>query len=200
MSVGRNRGFDLEHAVEAAMYTFWRQGFHGTSLSDLTEAMGINKSSLYGTFKNKESLFIETVNHYARLYGQPNRQRLLNASAQNTAEKLQPYLFNIADRITDTRCPAGCFITNSTCEVNEGSLPEEAIAAVGSLNRNSIKMLAQFFEAEIANGNLENKMSPQSYANYIQTMQYGLGVMAKNRQTIQVLKQVIELGLAAFRK
>ncbi|REG85652.1 TetR/AcrR family transcriptional regulator [Marinomonas pollencensis] len=200
MSVGRNRGFDLSRAVEAAMFTFWRQGFHGTSLSDLTKSMGINKSSLYGSFKSKESLFIEAVNHYAFIYGQPNRESLLNAKASNTAGKLQPYLLNIVDRITNSRYPGGCFIANSTCEVNDRSLPKEAVVAVEVLNQTSIKMLTNFFNTEIHNGNLDNTRSAESYANYVQSLQFGLAVMAKNHHSAESLQQVIELGLAVFRK
>jgi AcrR family transcriptional regulator len=39
------------------MQVFWNNGFPGTSLSDLTAAMGINKPSLYAAFGNKEELY-----------------------------------------------------------------------------------------------------------------------------------------------
>ena len=59
--VGRPRAFDSEKALEKALEVFWRKGYDGTSLADLTEAMGINKPSLYSAFGNKEQLFIKAI-------------------------------------------------------------------------------------------------------------------------------------------
>src|ERR1700674_5103645 len=61
---GRPRSFDREAALERAMEVFWRQGFEGSSLHDLTEAMGINPPSLYAAFGDKEHLFLEAVERY----------------------------------------------------------------------------------------------------------------------------------------
>ena len=67
MAAGRPRAFDKEKALEAAMLVFWRNGYAGTSMADLTDAMGINKPSLYAAFGNKEQLFVAAVEQYMRL-------------------------------------------------------------------------------------------------------------------------------------
>src|ERR1700676_2560136 len=61
---GRPRGFDEEEVLDVAMRLFWDHGFDGTSMSDLTEAMGINRRSIYGAFGNKEALFTAALEHY----------------------------------------------------------------------------------------------------------------------------------------
>jgi AcrR family transcriptional regulator len=64
MTAGRRRSFDEAQALETAMRVFWRRGYQGTSLSDLTAALGINKPSLYAAFGNKEQLFARALAHY----------------------------------------------------------------------------------------------------------------------------------------
>src|SRR6187399_1247477 len=62
--VGRPRAFDIDAALEKAMQVFWQKGYEGTSLSDLTEAMGINRPSLYAAYGNKEELFRKALDRY----------------------------------------------------------------------------------------------------------------------------------------
>src|SRR6478735_11363440 len=63
-SRGRPRAFDLETALEQALQVFWEKGYQGTSLSDLTSAIGINRPSLYAAFGNKEALFRKALDRY----------------------------------------------------------------------------------------------------------------------------------------
>ena len=63
-TLGRPRAFDRDQALELALDVFWRKGYEGASLSDLTEAMGINPPSLYAAFGDKEGLFMEAVQRY----------------------------------------------------------------------------------------------------------------------------------------
>src|SRR4051812_22810840 len=62
---GRPRGFDADTALDRAAEVFWRHGYEGASLNDLTEAMGINRPSMYAAYGNKEELFRRAVARYA---------------------------------------------------------------------------------------------------------------------------------------
>jgi len=62
--MARNVEFDEQLAVSKAMDVFWKKGYNGTTMRDLTEAMGINSSSLYNTIGDKHELFIRSLKHY----------------------------------------------------------------------------------------------------------------------------------------
>ena len=66
---GRPRSFDREAALEQALRTFWEHGYDGTSVADLTRAMGIGPPSLYAAFGDKRTLFEEVVESYVTRYG-----------------------------------------------------------------------------------------------------------------------------------
>src|ERR1700730_5204432 len=63
-ALGRPRAFNAEKALDCAMQIFWRKGYLGTSLSDLTDAMGIERPSRYAAFANKQSLFRKALERY----------------------------------------------------------------------------------------------------------------------------------------
>jgi AcrR family transcriptional regulator len=62
--IGRPREFDTSKAIDSAMLLFWRKGYEGTSISDLTETLGITRPSLYAAFGNKEQLFRTVLDRY----------------------------------------------------------------------------------------------------------------------------------------
>src|SRR3954469_845296 len=88
MSLGRPRSFDVNKALDQALNIFWRKGYEGTSLPDLTDAMGINRPSLYAAFGNKESLFRKVVNRYLNGPASYARQALTQPTARAVAEKI----------------------------------------------------------------------------------------------------------------
>ena len=63
-SLGRPRAFDADVALDRAMHVFWAKGYEGAALSDLTQAMRINRPSLYAAFGNKEQLFRKVLDRY----------------------------------------------------------------------------------------------------------------------------------------
>src|SRR5206468_3156330 len=66
---GRPREFDADKALDQALRIFWKHGYEGASLPELTRAMGINRPSMYAAFGNKEALFRKAVERYMQMAG-----------------------------------------------------------------------------------------------------------------------------------
>src|SRR5580658_8616083 len=117
--LGRPRAFDTDLALDQAMQLFWRKGFLGTSLSDLTEAMGINRPSLYAAFGNKEELFRRALDRYAETGpGAVHREALSEPTAKLVAEHL---VRSVARALTDPCNPAGCLAVQGALTCGEAA-------------------------------------------------------------------------------
>jgi AcrR family transcriptional regulator len=197
MGAGRQREFDEQVAMDAAMEVFWSNGYSGTSLSDLTDAMGINKPSLYAAFGNKEALFIRALDHYVSKHGSPH-SRELHAPNKSLPSRLSAYLKSIARMVCDPSLPGGCFVAETTSETGGDCLPAGASRAVAKINQLTRSSFIDFFRHEASAGNLADTHSAEVLADYLLTLQYGLAVMARHRAKREALDAVIEYAVANF--
>src|SRR3984957_7648127 len=104
-TIGRPRAFDDEKALNRAMQVFWRKGYLGTSLSDLTEAMGINRPSLYAAFGNKKSLFRKALDRYFKGPSVYLSEALREPTARAVVERV---FYGVVDLLTDPHTPTTC--------------------------------------------------------------------------------------------
>src|SRR5713226_3449463 len=105
-SRGRPRAFDRNKALDRALGLFWSQGFEGTSVTELTEALAINRPSLYAAFGTKEELFNEALDLYVRAYGLPIERAI---QEEQTARSAVARILRDAARLFPAGAtPAGC--------------------------------------------------------------------------------------------
>ena len=120
--MARPKEFDVEQALEAAMRAFWERGYEATSLSDLTEAMGVPKASLYATYGDKHRLFLAALARYSRHELDGLRAALAGRSPRAALEAVFAGAVSSLDPRDSHR---GCFVANSVAEVG----PHDAEAA-----------------------------------------------------------------------
>jgi AcrR family transcriptional regulator len=197
MTAGRHRSFDKDNALEKAMLVFWKNGYPGTSLTDLTNVMGINKSSLYAAFGNKEQLFSQAIDFYLNKHGAIHLNELFKTEL-NLKTRVENYLLSIANMLINPDLPKGCLICLSTVEIAGACLPENSAKNIGDINQQTILTLTDFFEKEQKAGNLIDQHSPNTVANYLLTLQFGLAVSARNGGNIGELKEVINFSIDLF--
>src|SRR3990170_7485783 len=88
VAIGRPRAFDADQVLDRALQVFWRKGYEGATLCDLTKAMGINPPSLYAAFGNKEGLFRKALDRYWRVRTAFWHESLAAPTARRVAEML----------------------------------------------------------------------------------------------------------------
>ncbi|WP_447005552.1 TetR/AcrR family transcriptional regulator [Saccharothrix isguenensis] len=109
--VGRKRGFDRDEVLDQVTRAFWRDGFHGTSVADLTETTGVNPPSLYAAFGDKRALFAEAVARYQATYGAFTARALAEEpTARHAVERI---LTEAAVEYTTPERPKGCLVLSA---------------------------------------------------------------------------------------
>ena len=194
MTAGRHRSFDKDNALEKAMLIFWKNGYPGTSLTDLMNVMGISKSSLYAAFGSKEELFNQAIEFYLNKHGVVHLAELFKTE-QSLKERVRNYLFSIASMLTNPDLPKGCLICNSTSEIAGYCLPENSATSINAINQQTIITLTDFFEKEQQVGNLIDGNSSNAIANYLLTLQFGLAVSARNGSNLEDLKEIVNFSI-----
>ena len=193
MRTGRPRNFCTETALDRAMTVFWRKGYEGASLADLTEAMGINPPSLYAAFGNKEELFKAVLERYDDRRKEI-MERVLAAPDPQTVARL--YLEGVAEFAVDTsgRNPPGCLLVQGGLSCSDEDIP----AALAQHRAEKERALRERFERDRKEGNLPKNADPATLARYLTAMANGLCVQAAAGATAQELRAVAEIALAAW--
>ena len=175
------------------MEVFWKKGYEGTSLSDLTDAMGINRPSLYAAYGNKQELFRKVLERYGEGPSSYEREALAEPSARRVAESL---LRGAADVQTDTRTPAGCLATLGTTYCADDSSPAGKLLIASRLAGHAA--IRERFEQARAEGDLPADADPNALTHYIGTVVCGMAVLAASGMTRDELERVIELTMRAW--
>jgi AcrR family transcriptional regulator len=191
--MGRAREFDTDEGLDRAMTVFWSKGYEGTSLSDLTEAMGINRPSLYAAYGNKEELFRKVLDRYGEGPSSYEREALARRTAREVAEGL---LRGAADVQTDPDTPAGCLAVLGTTYCAEESSPIGKILIAS--RRAGHAAIRERFERARGEGDLPENANPKDLTNFIGTAICGMAVLAASGATRKELERVIELTMCAW--
>jgi AcrR family transcriptional regulator len=193
MTLGRPRSFDVNKALDCALNIFWRKGFEGTSLPDLTKAMGINRPSLYAAFGNKESLFRRAVERYEEKMARPVQEALSEPDVHAAVESL---LRNNVDVVTDPKNPRGCLMVQGALAC--GDEADALRCELAERRGNFETMLRKRFEQAIEEGNLPAGLRAADLARYVATLSHGIAVQAAGGASRAQLMRVVTLAMRAW--
>ncbi len=176
---GRRKAFDPLVALDAAMETFWLKGYDGTSLDDLTAAMGINRPSLYATFGCKRELFEQALDHYGATVG----GGAMRAFQAEPDIEMAVRLFLTEAALLQTRDGGakGCFIANCAQIVGK---PNPCLQArLGENGQKMLDLIESRFAAERAAGNVPNDFDPKSRASILLDFMQAQAVRARSGES-----------------
>jgi AcrR family transcriptional regulator len=190
---GRPREFDADLALDRALRVFWRRGYEGTTLPHLTEAMGINRPSLYAAFGSKEELFRKALDRYAEGPAAFLREALNEGTARAVAERLLDGLIQV---VTDRRNPRGCLMVQGALACGEAA--ESVRRELVSRRLASEEAVRERFERAAAEGELPGNVDPADLGRYVVTVMHGIAVQAAGGASREELRRVKEMAMRAW--
>lgn len=171
--MSRSKEFDVNEVLDKAMVLFWEQGYEKTSMSDLVEHMGIHRRSLYDTFGDKHSLFLQAINRYLEKV-RANFTSEIKSSKTATEALYSIFQFMISD---EEDRPSGCLLVNSVTELASRD------AEINAKSIESFKVTEDMFEQIIAwgqrDGEFTSKQNAKELAEYLHAVSIGIRVMRR---------------------
>ena len=187
---GRPAEFDKEAALDVAMRLFWKRGYEGTSMADLSQAMGIHPSSIYAAFGDKQALFALAAKRYADV----RAQYMMRALEQPTLREFILAAFdNTVDFLGSKEHPSSCFTLTGAISCGLDTEPAKVLMREMRLE-NEAAIKTRLLRARRA-GEFPQDENVDDYTRYLSSLLSGLAIQAANGSTKAQLKRTAEVAL-----
>ena len=194
-TLGRPRTFDADKALDRALKVFWRKGYEGASLSELTKAMGINRPSLYAAFGDKEALFRKALERYERGPTGFIREALSEPTARRVAERL---LLDAVGSMCGNGHPQGCMLVQGALAA--GDTAEPVRHELARHREAGVTALSERLRRAKKERDLPADADPALLARYLMTVMNGMAVQSVSGATTADLRKVAQTALSAWPK
>ena len=191
--MARSKEFNEEEALDKAMEVFWRQGYEKTSIQDLVDQMGIHRRSLYDTFGDKHSLFVQTLERYESLIAAQIRKQI--TEEMTTVESIRK-IFALAV-YSDNTNPKGCLMVNTAVELS--LLDNEVSQRIKSAFKQNENLIADLLIRGQARGEVASSFDINELARYILNALIGVRVLVKTTSDPQEFESTIDLTLSILK-
>ncbi len=191
---GRPREFCVDHALTEALRVFWQKGYEGTSLTDLTEAMGITRPSLYAAFGNKESLFRKALD----LYEREKLAYIGQALEQRTARGVAEFMMRgaLENATGGDGGPHGCLRVTTAVVCGEGA--ESIRCEIMERTKSGKDSLVARFKRAQDEGYLRADIDPEGLTRVLIAYLQGMSNQANMGDSREDLEKLVETALAIW--
>jgi AcrR family transcriptional regulator len=191
--LGRPRKFDKELALDNALKVFMQKGYEATSLTDITEALGINRPSVYAAFGNKEALFAQALAKYNQGPIAYLKEVLLEKTSRDVVRKM---LMKSVALLTCAEQPRACLAIQSSIssELAAAGIQQHIINGLHQIEVN----IKNRFDQAIAEGDLPKDTDAWLLTKYVTTIHKGLSIQAANGSNAEELRGIVEITLKSW--
>jgi AcrR family transcriptional regulator len=186
---GRPRGFDREAALHRAMELFWERGYEGTSISELTRAIGISSPSLYAAFGSKEELFLEAIALFDASEGAVTESALRREPTARAA--IEAMLRDNVDMYADPENPSGCMVVLATTTWTPEN--EDVRTYLAALRQKPYELMRERLERELPPGT-----DVEALAHFYNTVLEGLSIQARDGFSRETMHAIVDCAMAAW--
>lgn len=192
---GRPPAFDRNDVLEKAVETFWRLGYEGASIADLTAAMGITPQSLYAAFTSKADLYRDALAWYQANIGASTACAL---EESDVVTALARVLRDSAHEFTKLGHPHGCMVSTAvlTCAVEN----EPVARHVSGLRNETLNVIKARIKRGIAEGQLRPELDVEALARFIGAMIQGMSVQAQDGASKSALSAMADIAIAQIER
>lgn len=192
--MARSKEFEVNEVLDKAMKIFWEQGYEKTSMSDLVEHMGIHRRSIYDTFDDKHTLFLQAMDRYT---GKISATLLAEIKASKTAVEALYNIYGLMiSEAEDT--PSGCLIVNSAVELGtrDSDVDTRSLESFNDTER----MFEQIIEWGQRDGEFSSDHDAKEMAEYLHNISVGIRAMARTSTDKVKLNRIINVSIKLLEK
>jgi AcrR family transcriptional regulator len=188
--LGRPRGFDTDAALDNALKVFWKKGYEGATVVDLTKAMKLNMSSLYAAFGDKENLFRQIADQYAQTAAQLYERAMAKPTMY---ESLSALFSEIVDFLNRPGNPPGCLTIMGALASSSSARPVQQLL-LQMRTKGQLRLQARCEQAQ-REGELAATFDCVAFSRYVATILWGLMVQGASGATKPQMKEIANIAL-----
>lgn len=181
---GRPCSFDRDEMLEKIMHLFWEYGYGGLSFNEISKETGLTRASLYNTFKTKDDLFLEALQHY--LKNAPDSILANVGENQSIAETFYSVLNNACKARSEDKKRLGCLAINCIDEMMSSDTPLGNHLAL--MYDKQQALIERLMKQAIAQKELPQNTNPKITANLILVFISGLSTFSKKESDEEALR------------
>lgn len=191
--MGRQREFDVDKALDDALCVFWKKGFEGTSYTDLTQALGVQRPALYSAFGNKEALFLQALERYYQRYQGYVPEALLLPTSKEVVSHILSHAVELVTRFPEH---AGCLGVHGALAGADDS--QSIRQAVFDSRAKGEALLRERLERAQMEGDLPATADCTTLAAYVCAVIHGMSVQAKAGFSREKLQGIADFVIASW--